>query len=208
MSELKTINIKIVSLLVIFLLLLGCGEGNLAFRTDHHQESILTSPVSDVGNRRSISVIIGVENFVNRDQDDYVELEGIRSPILHAYSQSSLFSHVKPGFSDADLSAEVKIVAQEIHSPFISILYSLTLGIIPSYGTQTLAMKTVIKDREGNVLGTFEDSGRLININHLIFDIFPTGIPPLINSYDSLVGEIMAQLCLQTIAQAHTKGIF
>jgi hypothetical protein len=84
-----------------------------------------------------------------------------------AYIDSGLFSDVKLGASDTDLRAEVNITHRMDGSLTMAVLSGLTLLVIPCYGTDTLTIQTTLKDQEGKVLGTFEESESIRTWYHL-----------------------------------------
>jgi len=72
------------------------------------------------------------------------------------YVSSGLFSEVRSGSVASDLKAEVEVVDAGSGSKFLFFMTGLTLGVLPSCGTDDFTWKTTLKDGAGNLRGVIE----------------------------------------------------
>ena len=97
---------------------------------------------------------------VREGSDDYYYEEWPRDT-FRAYQDSGLFSAVRQTAVDSDLRAEIRILDNTESSPVMSFITGLTLSLIPSRVTETMTVKTTLKDRNGATLRSFEKSESL-----------------------------------------------
>jgi hypothetical protein len=97
---------------------------------------------------------------VREGSEDYY-LEEWRRDTVRAYQHSGLFSEVRQTTVASDLQAEIRILHKTESSPVMSFITVFTLFLIPSTATETITVRTTLKDRNGATLRSLEKSERL-----------------------------------------------
>ena len=89
----------------------------------------------------SISLVVTGNALLNGQEQDVsrtVLVNQWRALTMRAYQDSGLFSIVKDGTSEADLSAEINVVDQGDGSSVMPFITGLTMGLIPSSASDAL----------------------------------------------------------------------
>src|SRR5581483_6930237 len=171
------------------------------------QPTVSSWPLQTERNKRTISLIITAKRIVKDEEREVLpsELKAWQDQVVAAFQESGVFSEVRLDSSGSDLQAEVNIVDRTSRHEVLNILYLITVGIIPSYGSYEPIITTKIKNKDGQVLGNFEHSQKIKFVAQiLLYPIhwFWSFIPFQVEKrtiYD------MERL---TISEAHEKRIF
>lgn len=130
-------------------------------------------------------------------------LEDWNEIVVKAYTDSGLFSQVVSGEGQTDLQAEIEILDQGKGNVVMALLTGLTLFIFPSSATDTFTIKTAIKDKNGNVLGSFEKKDSVVLWQQvLLVFVMPFKFPV------SVVDQTLTDINRATIHEAYAQGIF
>lgn len=157
-----------------------------------------------VGNKRSVSVVLtGSLNFNGNTQDANAQLvKAWTDAAVKAYDTSGLFSKVTTGIGDSDVRAEIFMLDEAKASIPLAFITGLTLYTIPSSATDTLATKTVFKDRTGRVLGTYEKRESVTQWQHLfMIPLLPFKAPV------AVVPGVLRDIHTATLAAAQKDGV-
>ena len=136
---------------------LSCVWGCAAWRAGQ-LSPVSPWPPSPAASKPSISVALSGQAIVNGSEQEVNSrfLDIWREQALKAYQDSGLFSSVATGLGDTDLRAEVKVLDRGDANLALALLSGFTMTMIPSRTTDEFIVRTAIKDRGGNTLGTFE----------------------------------------------------
>lgn len=190
----------VILFLAVALLFSGCASfrsGNLPAITQWPPENAVKG--------KSISVIVSGESSINGKEQEVNSLfiKNWSEQVTRAYQDSGLFTEVKPGLSDTDLKAEVRIIDRGEANLGLAFLTGLTLYLIPSSATDEITIKTSIKNKDGDTLGTFEKSETITMWQQLFLIFAMPGNFPL-----SVTKETLYDVNRATITEAHSKGSF
>ena len=194
-------TISFVQYTAIFLLILlsGCAT----FR-DGPNPPITKWPPEDGSNKTiAIQVKISAKAIMNNLQWDVLVLfpERWRKEVIRAYETAGLFSAVKPSSEMADIRAEVDIIGKRVASIGLAFLSWITMSIIPIDVREGFIVKTTYKDKNGNILGSFEKS----EFSTTWVQLFLLPVTP----FQFLVAkDMLFDLNRNTILEAHGKGIY
>lgn len=191
--------------IVYFLLLSFLCSSCAVYRADHLLP-LSQWPPEPLQRKKSISIVVAGEGVLEEKEVDILveSIKDWRKLTVRAYSESDLFSEVKPGLFETDLRAEVKIINEG--KVKLRALSGFTLSLIPFKTTDKFIVRTTIKDRDGNTLGIFEKSE---DVNSLVW--LANGLIPIL-IIDQIIKESIAEtiydLNRSIISEAHAKGLF
>ncbi len=138
------------------LLITVCAPGCASFRTGRPAPLDRWPPPS-IARPQSIALLITAQSTLNGNPGEVGPVfDHWREQTVRAYRESKLFSHVTVGLGDADLRAEVNLLAADEMSELAMLLMVSTIGLFPSVTTTRFTLHTHFKDRAGHDLGTFE----------------------------------------------------
>jgi len=129
-------------------------------------------------------------------------LRSWRELVAKEYQRSGLFSEVVMGASDSDLKAEIEIIDSTRRNVGLAILTGLTLYLVPSIGTDELTVRTTLKDRGGNTLGTCEKSETITTWVQVLL-VFATPF----HHPGSVYEETLRDLNRSTIMELRSEGL-
>jgi hypothetical protein len=179
-------------------------SGCAAFRTGEFKPPA-SWPLATTPGTQSISLLITGEAFVNGTQH-FVPRERIqywKDAAAKAYKDSGLFSDVKTGAAETDLRAEVHVLDRGETNNGTAFFSALTFGLLPSVHDAECIIKTTLKNKEGQDLGTFEKKGTFSYwIQLFLIFIMPFNWP------DTVAADLLYDLHRVTISQAHSAGLF
>jgi hypothetical protein len=119
-----------------------------------------------------------------------------------AYKDSGLFSDVKTGAAETDLRAEVHVLERGETNQAMAVLSGLTLTLVPAHAESELVVKTTLKNKEGQDLGTFENKETLsFWIQFFLIFIMPFNWP------NTVATGMFYDLHRATISQADGAGL-
>ena len=167
--------------------------------------SSLSKSVDVPARRPSISIVVTAKN-INVDRP-LVNLGIQRKSTIKAYAESGAFSSVKPENADTDLRAEVHFLCEgpeeTIVSYALAFVSGFTMTLIPIKVLNEYVVTTLLKDRHGNVLGSFKKSETISQwIQLFLIFMMPFNRP------FSVPEETFYDLNRATIHEAHSKCLF
>jgi hypothetical protein len=162
-------------------------------------------PEAGMAKRKSVKVNFFGTVIVNNEiyQAPHGATEAWREQTVKAYEESDLFLEVKDKANESDLHAEVLVVLKKDPNAFFAFITGLTLYLIPSKATDEFTVKTMITDRDGTTLGTFERRETVTLWQHLLMVL---AMP--FNWRSSVTREVLHDLNRATIEDAHAEGVF
>lgn len=132
-------------------------SGCAAFRSGETQPPE-SWPLSKGPGKQSISLLVTGEGSVNGVKQDLPQrmIEAWQGIAEKSYKDSGLFSDVKTGAAETDLRAEIHFIDRGEASQGLAFLSGFTMTLIPANGKSELTVKTTLKDKAAQALGTFE----------------------------------------------------
>lgn len=126
-----------------------------------------------------------------------------REVIAEECRGSGLFASVMENDGEADRRIEVHVVDRGEGSIAMAFITGLTLYIVPSTATDEITLRTVVKDRSGATLASYEKRETSVLWQELLL-IFamPFNFPP------SESKASFRLLTRSTLAEAHAAGVF
>jgi hypothetical protein len=195
MRQMLAVNI---SGLVLLLASLGTGcitsrEGQMPPITQWPPEAKAVKP--------SISLMVSGKVILNGQEQDVsrtVLVHQWRALTIRAYQDSGLFSNVKEGTTEGDLSAEINVVDQGDGNSVMPLITGLTMGLIPSAASDAVTLRTILKDSIGTTIGTFQ----MQETTTLWMQLFLVFAMPFRTAENALVYDLNRA----TIQEARGKG--
>ena len=138
------------------------------------------APRVDRAASRSIEIVLVASRIENGTSHavPVARLAQMTELSLSAYQQTGLFSRVSGVIDGADLRAEISLRIEEQFVPLLVAMSGATLSAIPSWSTNRFTVRTVFKDREGRVLGTYEENAQVtLWIHALLLPLTPFLFP-------------------------------
>jgi hypothetical protein len=192
---------------VIFVLVvwvsLSSLSGCAAFRTGEFKPST-SWPLATTPGKQSISLLVTGEAIVNGMRQDVPQraIQHWQDAAAKAYKDSGLFSDVKTGAAETDLRAEIHVLDHGEANKGMAVLSGLTLTLLPAHGEEEFVVKTTLKNKEGQDLGTFEKKETFsFWIQFFLIFIMPFNWP------NTVVTDLLYDLHRATIDQAHGAGL-
>ncbi|HEU0007874.1 MAG TPA: hypothetical protein VLA67_11375 [Nitrospiraceae bacterium] len=179
------------------------ASGCAAFRGGEAQPPTLW-PLSKEPGKQSISLLISGEAIVNGQKADVnqLRLNAFKRTAEKAYLDSGLFSDVKIGAAETDLQAEIHLISRSETNTGMAVLSGFTLTLIPAKGEREYVLKTILKNKEGQALGTLEQKEPMTNwMQFFLIFIMPFNWP------STVATEIFYDLNRTTVIQAHSAGL-
>jgi len=161
-------------------------------------------PMSKGPGKQSISLIVTGEALVNGMRQDIPPqtIQYWQDAAAKAYKDSGLFSDVKIGAAETDLRAEVHVLERGEANKGMAFLSGFTLTLFPASVQEEFVIKTTMKNREGQDLGTFEKSeSASVWIQFFLIFIMPFNWP------NTVLSDMLYDLHRATISQAHGAGL-
>ena len=180
-------------------LLNGCA----AFRSGETQPPA-TWPISKEPGKQSISLLISGEAVVNERRQDVPQqtMQIWQEVAEKAYKESGLFSDVKIGAAETDLRAEIHVLDQGEGSMGMAFVSGLTLTLIPCNTQEDLVVKTTLKNKDGQELGTYEKKENMdFWIQLFLIFIMPFYWP------NTVATDMLYDLNRATIGEAYGAGL-
>ena len=192
-------------LLYIFVVsvLLSSLSGCAAFRSGEAQPPTPWTTSKEPG-KQTISLLITGEGIVNGTRQDVPQRTiGVwQATAEKAYKDSGFFSDVKVGAAETDLRAEIHFTDRGEANMGLAFLSGFTLTLIPANGHGEMVVKTTLKTKEGQELGTFEKKEALsFWIQFFLIFIMPFNWP------NTVITEMLYDLNRATIGQAYGAGL-
>jgi hypothetical protein len=139
--------------------LFGSGVGCIGFRGGELQETRPWPPIQAASAKKPAVSLSLVGRATWNSKPAQIN-PGMADAWLHntreTYVSSGLFSEVRSGSGASDLKAEIEVLDAATGSKFLFYATGLTLGVIPSCGTDEFTWTTTFKDGGGNVRGVIE----------------------------------------------------
>jgi len=160
--------------------------------------------LSNGPSKQSISLLVTGEGSVNGARQDASQraIEAWQEAAAKAYKDSGLFSDVKTGAAETDLRAEIHFIDRGEGNAALAFLSGFTMTLIPANGQDEFTMKTTLKNKAGQDLGTFEKKETLsFWIQFFLIFIMPFNWP------NTVATEILYDLNRATINQAFGAGL-
>jgi hypothetical protein len=182
-------------------------SGCAAFRTGEFKPPA-SWPLATTPGKQSISLLVTGESILNGIRQDLPQrnqqrmIQPWQDAAVKAYQDSGLFSDVKTGVAETDLRAEIHVLNRGEGNIGMMVLSSLTLTLLPAHAEAEFVVKTTLKTKEGQDLGTFEKKGTFSYWSQffLIF-IMPFNWP------DTVEADLRYDLHRATIDQAYGAGL-
>jgi hypothetical protein len=178
-------------------------SGCAAFRTGEFKPPA-SWPLATTPGKQSISLLVTGEGFVNGTRQDVPQrmIQHWQDAAVKAYQDSGLFSDVKTGAAETDLRAEVHVLDRGKASQGMAFLSGLTLTLLPAHAEGEFVVKTTLKNKEGQDLGTFEKKDSFsFWIQFFLIFIMPFNWP------NTVMTDLLYDLHRATIDQAHGAGL-
>lgn len=190
----------ILRVVVLMVAIVGVNSGCIMYR-EGHLPPITQWPPDVKGAKSSISLIVSGQASVNNSVREAPQsfLEKWRGDAVRAYQDSGLFSEVRPTAEETDFRAEIRIFDRGEYNPLMPIITGITMFLIPSTTTETMTVSTVLKDRNGVTLSSFEKSEDVT----MWMELFLAFAMPF-RSLDQLT---IYDLNRATILEARSKGV-
>ncbi|MEI8014822.1 MAG: hypothetical protein WCH20_08295 [Nitrospira sp.] len=192
---------------VVFVLLVGVSLSSLsgcaAFRTGEFMHPA-SWPLATTLGKQSISLLVTGEALVNGMRQDLPQrmIQRWQDAATRAYKDSGLFSDVKTGAAETDLRAEVHVLERGEANQGMAFLSGLTLTLAPAHAESEFVVKTMLKNKEGQDLGTFEKKETLsMWIQFFLIFIMPFNWP------NTVAADMFYDLHRATISQAYGAGL-
>jgi hypothetical protein len=114
--------------------------------------------------KQSISLLVTGEGSVNGAKQDSPQrmIEAWQEAAARAYKDSGLFSDVKIDAAETDLRAEIHVIDRGEGNAALAFLSGFTMTLIPAKGEDEFTVKTTLKNKAGQELGTFTKKETLI----------------------------------------------
>ena len=183
--------------------LLSSLSGCAAFRSGEAQPPT-PWPISKEPGKQTISLLITGESSVNGTRQDVPQrmIEAWQAVTEKAYKDSGFFSDVKVGAAETDLRAEIHFTDRGEANTGLAFLSGFTLTLIPANAHGEMVVKTTLKTKEGQELGTFEKKEALsFWIQFFLIFIMPFNWP------NTVITEMLYDLNRATISQAYGAGL-
>ena len=193
---------KISFALVLVLSVLSLS-GCAAFRSGETQPPALW-PMSKGPGKQSISLLVTGEAIVNGMRQDIPQrmIQHWQDAAAKAYKDSGLFSDVKTGAAETDLRAEVHVLERGEVNKGMAFLSGFTMTLIPAKGEDEFTVKTTLKNKAGQELGTFTKKETLsVWIQFFLIFIMPFNWP------NTVAADMFYDLHRATINQAFGAGL-
>jgi hypothetical protein len=181
------------------LIVTGCA----AFRGGEPQQPT-TWPLSKGPGKQSISLVITGEGIVNGQKADVhrAAISAWEQSAEKAYKDSGLFSDIKMGAADTDLRAEIHVIDRGEASTGLAFLSGFTMTLIPAKASGEYVVKTVLKNKGGEQLGSFEKKEPMTFwIQLFLIFIMPFNWP------NTVATESLYDLNRATVIQAYNAGL-
>lgn len=155
--------------------------------------------------KKSISyVITGKVDFNGKvTSAQPVMLAAWKRHVDRAYNEAGVFSSVSEGFSDTDIRAEIDVTDVGRGNMALAFICGLTMFVIPAKASDEFVIRTVYKDRQGNVLA---DITRKENVDMwmqiLLLPATPFAFPV------AKVGGALYDVNRATLLEAKKKSVF
>lgn len=161
-------------------------------------------PLSKRPGKQSISLVISGEAIVNNQKADVPQaaMNGWGQAIEKAYKDSGLFSDVKMGAAETDLRAEIHVIDRGEASTGLAFLSGFTMTLIPAKGEEEYIIKTILKNKQGQQLGTFEKKEPMtFRIQLFLIFVMPFNWP------NTVATDILYDLNRATVIQVYGAGL-
>ena len=178
-------------------------SGCAAFRTGEFKPTP-SWPLATTPGKQSISLLVTGEAIVNGMRQDIPQrmIQHWQDAAAKAYKDSGLFSDVKTGAAETDLRAEVHVLERGEVNKGMAFLSGFTMTLIPSHTESEIVVKTTLKNKEGQDLGTFEKKETLsMWIQFFLIFIMPLNWP------NTVAVDMFYDLHRATINQAFGAGL-
>jgi hypothetical protein len=177
-------------------------SGCAAFRWGEDLPPVLW-PISKEPGKQSISLLVtGEGSFNGASQDAQRAIATWQEAAARAYKDSGLFSDVKIGAAETDLRAEIHFIDRGQGNLALAVISGLTMTVIPAKGQDEFTVKTTLKNKAGQDLGTFEKKDTVSRW----FQLFLIFLMPY-NWPNTVVTELLYDLNRDTINQAFGAGL-
>jgi hypothetical protein len=178
-------------------------DGCAAFRSGETQPPE-SWPMSKGPGKQSISLLLSGEGFVNGQRQDIPQrmMQIWEETAAKAYKDSGLFSDVTIGATETDLRAEIQVVDRGEANMGLAFLSGFTMTLIPSNAHGEYVVKTTLKNKEGQELGTYEKKESMsMWIEFFLIFIMPFNWP------NTVITDVIYDLHRATISQAYSAGV-
>jgi hypothetical protein len=196
------ISRRVVFVLVVWMSLSSLN-GCAGFRSGETQPPA-SWPMSKGPGKQSISLLVTGEELVNGMRHDVSQrtIQHWQDAATNAYKESGLFSDVQTDPAETDLRAEINVLRREDFSEAGARVSGSTLTLVPARAECEFAVKTTLKNKEGQDLGTFEKKETFsMWIQFFLIFIMPFNWPWTIDT------GILYDLHRATISQAYGTGL-
>jgi hypothetical protein len=191
------------SFALVVVLSVSSFSGCAAFRSEETQPPA-SWPMSKGPGKQSISLLVTGEGIVNGARRDTPQrmLEIWQEAAANAYKDSGLFSEVKIGAAETDLRAEIHVLDRGEANLGLAFLSGFTMTLIPSKTEDEMTIKTTLKNKEGQELGTYEKKETIsMWIQFFLIFIMPFNWP------NTVTTEMLYDLNRATINLAYGAGL-
>jgi hypothetical protein len=196
------VGLRVLFILVVWLSLSSLS-GCAAFRTGDFKPPA-SWPLSTTPGKQSISLLVTGEALVNGKRQDIPQqvMQGWQDAAMKAYTDSGLFSDVIMGAAMTDLRAEVHMLERGEANQGLAFLSGFTFTLIPCKAEDEVVLKTTLKNKEGQDLGTFEKTDSMsMWVQFFLIFIMPFNWP------NTVATDLFYDLHRATISQAHGAGL-
>ena len=155
--------------------------------------------------KKTISLLVTSEKFVNglRKEMPLGLIQNWQKRVAKVYVDSGIFSEVKIGPADTDLQSEVTVSAFNQRNDTMINISGATLTLFPATMEDRFVVKTKIKDKDGQMLGSVETTESVSHWMHLfLMFIAPFNWPPTVFT------DTFADLIRVSIVEVHEGGAF
>jgi hypothetical protein len=178
-------------------------SGCAAFRSGETQPPALW-PMSKEPGKQSISLLVTGEGSVNGARVDASQrmIVAWQEAARKAYKDSGLFSDVKTEAAETDLRAEIHVIDRGEGNSALAFLSGFTLTLIPAKGEDEITVKTTLKNKAGQELGTLTKKETLsFWIQFFLIFIMPFNWPNTVGA------DMLYDLHRATISEAFSAGL-
>lgn len=124
-----------------------------------------------------------------------VRIDSVKEISKKVFNESGLFNSVDYNLWKSDLFLDFKVKETEKGSAESAAISGFTLLLVPVKSGTNFEVEAILKDKQGNVIGTYQSKGDFNIIFHLIF-ILPIGwrfnIPNQV--YEAIFKDIVSQV--------------
>ena len=192
-----------ISIALVLVLSVVSLSGCAAFRWGEDLPPVLW-PISKEPGKQSIGLLVTGESSFNGAIKDPSQraIAAWQEAAARAYKDSGLFSDVKIGAAETDLRAEIHFIDRGQVNLALAVISGLTMTVIPAKDQDEFTVKTTLKNKAGQDLGTFEKKDTVSRwVQLFLIFLMPYNWP------NTVVTELLYDLNRDTINQAFGAGL-